>query len=392
MRLALKGFVVASGRCLFLIFLAASPPLFADGPVSEEPGAWVPTRVEVKGGGAIAKSWERQLREIETTVRANPAFHELRGYYPALILKAEPPVGGHGAWEGHVAFEAWWPKAIEQTPGGVPKIRAKWEYNRPPGLWIHINSRGDLSHWTWWEDKAGRFYLLPEKRREIAGFPVVGDRMFITRSGKSELFDPVPLERALQWVIGDLKRQVKADEGGLASARRAYEQFTSSEGLEKRRREIEAAAASQKRPENQAQERRQAEVKDRRREKDLQDAAMPKAGSPQAATAENLAALEKRLADLSGAERMLPAWLKTEPKVRGAAGEVVSADARGARPLVTPSGFFDPGLPADALQLVTVPLQPFEDQVKAGSKEPQARAPLDVAERTDWRAVQKLLR
>lgn len=119
---------------------------------------------------------------------------------------------------------------------------------------------------------------------------------------------------------------------------------------------------------------------------------MPKPGSPQSTTAENLAALEKRLAALSPAERIRPAWLRTEPKVRGAAGEVVSADAPRARPLVTPSVFFDPGLPADALQLVTVPLQPFEDQVKAGAREPQARAPLDVAERIDWRAIQKLLR
>lgn len=49
-------------------------------------------------------------------------------------------------------------------------------------------------------------------------------------------------------------------------------------------------------------------------------------------------------------------------------------------------------LPADALQLIMVPLDPFEAQVKAGAKEPQACAPLAVAEQTDWRAVQKLLR
>jgi len=42
--------------------------------------------------------------------------------------------------------------------------------------------------------------------------------------------------------------------------------------------------------------------------------------------------------------------------------------------------------------LVTVPLDPFEAQVKAGAKQPQARAPLAVAEQTDWRGVQKLLR
>ena len=59
---------------------------------------------------------------------------------------------------------------------------------------------------------------------------------------------------------------------------------------------------------------------------------------------------------------------------------------------MTLSVFSDPALPADAFQLVTVRLDPFDAQVKAGAKEPQARAPLAVAEQTDWRAVQKLLR
>ncbi len=377
---------------LVLLCLSGSPPLFAAGVVSDEPGAWVSTKVEIKGSGPVAKSWERQLREIEAIIRANPAFRDLRGYYPGLLLKAEPAVGGSGPWQGDVAFEAWWPKAIEQTSGAAPKIKAKWEFNRPPGLWIKINSRADMSHWRWWEDKKGRFYLLPETRREIAGFAVVGDRMFITRSSKGSLFDPLPLERALLWMIEDLKKQARADETGMASSRRAYEEFISPTGLEKRKREIEAAAASQKKPENQALERRQAEAKDRRREQDLRVAAMPKAGSPQAGTAETLAIIEKRLGGLSPAERMQPAWIKVETKVRGAAGEIVQPNTPGARPLVTLSTFLDPALPADALQLVTVPLQPFEDQVKGGAKEPQARAPLALVEQTDWRAVQKLLR
>ena len=388
----MKRSLIAVELSLVFLSLTGSLPLLAAGPVSDEPGAWVPTEVTIKGGGAVAKSWERQLREIEAIIRANPAFRELRGYYPGLLLRAEPPVGGRGFWQGYVAFEAWWPKAIEQAPGAPPRIKAKWEFNRPPGLWINVNSRGDLSHWRWWEDKAGRFYLLPEARREIAGFAVVGDRMFIARTGKPPLFDPLPLDRVLQWVIGDLKKQTKADESGMASSRRAYEEFTSPAGLEKRKREIEAAAASQKKPENQALERRQAEARDRRRENDLKAAAMPKAGSPQAATADTLASLEKWLAGLSAGERTQPAWIKVEPKVRGAAGEIVPPNTPGSRPLVTLSVFFDPALPADALQLVTVPLDPFEAQVKSGAKEPQAYAPLAVAEQTDWRGVQKLLR
>lgn len=360
---------------------------------TNEPGSWVSATVKVKGSSAIAKAWERQLREIEALIKADPVFKDIRDYYPHLILEAEPPPpGGYGPWVGYVAFETWWPAAIEKAPDGTPRIKASFEYNRPEGLWIGINTMRDLSHWTWWEDKAGRFYLLPERRREIAGFPVFDDRMFITRPGKASLFDPVPLERALSWMIGNLKRQVKVDEDGLVSAKRIYEQFTSPGGLEKRHREIEAAAASQKKPENQALERRQAEVRDRRREQDLKDATLPKSGSSQAQTAERLAALEKRLAGLGAEEKVEPAWLKTEPRVRGAAGELVAPNTSGARPLMALAAFYDPALPADALQLLTVPVQPFEDYVKTGDRRPQAYVPLAVIEQTDWRSAQKLLR
>ena len=69
----MKRFLVGPRSWLILIFLTGSPPLFAAGPVSDEPGVWVPTKAEIKGGGTVAKSWERQLREIETLIRANPA-------------------------------------------------------------------------------------------------------------------------------------------------------------------------------------------------------------------------------------------------------------------------------------------------------------------------------
>jgi hypothetical protein len=358
----------------------------------DEPGTWMPTVVKIEGVREIASSWERQLREIEALIKAAPVFKDIRGYYPRIILEAAPPAGGRGPWLGHVAVEPWWWVSIERSPGGEPVVKRRWIDNGPGGLWMNVNSRGDLSHWAWWEDKEGRFCLLPEQPREIAGFPVTGDRLFITAAGRPPLWDPLPLERALRWVIGDLRRQAKADQDGLAASRRAYEQFVSPAGLEKRHREIEAAAASQKKPENQAIERRQAEAKDRRREQDLRDAASPKAGSPEAATGERLAALEARLAGLAAADRAQPAWLRTEPNVRGAAGELVPPDTRGARPLVVPSPFFDPKLPADALQLVTVTFRDFEDRVKAGAREPQSRVPLAVAEQTDWRAVQKLLR
>jgi hypothetical protein len=55
--------------------------------------------------------------------------------------------------------------------------------------------------------------------------------------------------------------------------------------------------------------------------------------------------------------------------------------------------FFDPTLPHDAIQLVTVPYD-MEDRMKsaATNKEPNVYVPFRVIEQTDWRAVQKILK
>jgi hypothetical protein len=357
-------------------------------------GAWIATRVDTKGDTATARSWERQLRTIESLIKAAPVFKDLHGYYPGVLLKAAPPVGGKGPWLGYVVLEIWWPFAVDIGPGGEPTVKPKFEYNRPESTWITINGRGSLDHWVWWEDHAGRFYEIPETRREIAGFPVVGDRLFIKRADKPPLFDPLPLERALRWVVAALKRQVKVDEDTLASSKRAYEEFMSPAGQERRRKEIEAAAASQKKPENQAIARRHAEAIDRRREQDRRDATLPpKPGSPRSLTAELLASNERRLAALSPAERTQPAWIRRKPDVRGAPGAIVPENTPGARPLAVESPFFDPALPADAMQLVTVPYF-LEDRMKhpESSKRPQNYVPFRVIEQADWRAVQELLR
>lgn len=66
--------------------------------------------------------------------------------------------------------------------------------------------------------------------------------------------------------------------------------------------------------------------------------------SPEVAfqTADRIAALEALLAGLSAAEKNTTAWLKTEPRVRGAAGELVPPDTPGAQPLVVLGAFIDP--------------------------------------------------
>jgi hypothetical protein len=150
--------------------LTGSTPLLAAGPVSDVPGTWIPTRVDVKGNGAVAKSWERRLREIEADIKLDAAFLDIRGYYPHLLLQAEPPVGGRGPWVGYVAFEAWWPYAIEQVSNGAPKVKAKYEFNRPEGLWIGINTLGELSRWVGWVDEGGASTCSPGRGARSPAF------------------------------------------------------------------------------------------------------------------------------------------------------------------------------------------------------------------------------
>jgi hypothetical protein len=100
-----------------------------------------------------------------------------------------------------------------------------------------------------------------------------------------------------------------------------------------------------------------------------------------------------RIASLSEVERALPAWLKREPQPRGAIGDILPPDTPGARPLVTLSqAFFDKSLPPAAMQLVTVPVEPWASRAKSGGKQPQDAVPLAIVEQTDWSAVAKMLR
>jgi len=125
----------------------------------------------------------------------------------------------------------------------------------------------------------------------------------------------------------------------------------------------------------------------------IQPEAMPKPGSREAGTAGLLRAYEERHAALSAAERTLPAWVKREPTPRGSQGEIVPPNTPGARPLIVVSRtFFDNSLPPTAMQLVTVPVEPFASRAKSDGKDPQKLAPLAVVEQTDWREVQKMLK
>ena len=200
-----------------------------------EPGQLIPTGA----AGAVFAEWEKQLKAIAALVRACPVFKDIRGYYPQLSGCIFP---GHDteSWTGSVSLILWPPVAIERTPAGEPTVRTPWLFNIPDALFINVNTFGDLGFsWFTGEDKEGKFYELPITSRELAGFPVIGGFLYVTRTGAPPQFTPLTQERAQRWIIDNMKRQAAADASILESARRQYEEFISPAARARREQAIE---------------------------------------------------------------------------------------------------------------------------------------------------------
>jgi hypothetical protein len=361
----------------------------------DEPGAWLPWEITCTPVEAAAQqAWEKQLRAIAAMIRACPVFAEIRGYYPMItgcVQRSGIPAEPHNA---SLALLIWPPVTVERTPKGEPKLRDVWRYNGLGGLWININSFGDVTHdWPTYQDKAGRFHELPEAREEFKGFSVLGRLVYLTPVNKPPVYAPITRERALHWILDQLQGQAIADASLLESARRQYEEFISPAGQARRQKAIDEAAASQQKPENQALVRRQAEAIDRRREQDLKAAIVPKPGGPQARTAQHVTELEARLAAMTPEERRKPAWYKPLPGEERWPdyGEIVEVGTAGARPLVVANGeFFDRALPKTAMQLVRTRV--IASCVEGDADPAIQRVCQAVVGQMNWKAVQDMLR
>lgn len=363
---------------------------------SDETGIWLPWGLGCDPVQApLQQAWEKQLKAVAELVRACPVFRDIRGYYPELHGCVLGPGGsGIGPYDASLALLIWPPVAVERTPKGELRVRDVWRYNGLGGLWININSFEDVTHeWSNHQDKHGTFHELPEARQDIQGFPLLGRVLYLSPPNKPPVYSPVTTERALRWIVDQLKGQVEADVSGLEAARRVYEEFISPAGQARRAKAIAEAEASQKRPENQALARRQAEAIDRRREQDLKADTLPKPNSPQAQTAARLAELEARLAAMTPEQRRRPAWYRKRPGEDRWPdyGEIVDADTAGARPLVVRNqDYFDLSLPKTAMQLVrTRVIQECVEGDAAPAIKGVCRA---VVEQMDWRAVLAMLK
>ncbi|MFI5176758.1 MAG: hypothetical protein ACHQKY_18000, partial [Terriglobia bacterium] len=275
-----------------------------------EPGAWVPWEVGFPtAGNAQNVAWEKQLLAIAAVIRESPALSDLRGFFPGLSGSNGTPVNWKGPIFGNLIFSAWWPKAIERTPDGRAKIKKNWEYNRPSGMNLRVNSFPTFGVTTaWMEDELGRFFPRPEARREIAGFSVYGDWLVITRTGKASVFSPVSQERVLRAYIKYLQPRAQQFEKEMERSKQEYADFTSPEGREKRRRHIEEIVAKLADPRIAETERRQAETRDRRREEDLRKAANPVTGDLALYATDELNTVKALLNGMSEADRRAPAW------------------------------------------------------------------------------------
>lgn len=359
---------------------------------SGAPGTWFPwdnqfTRVRstfTHGGitAAEGQAWDAQLRAICDALRATPVLTAPAGFYPELVghigvlnvggfvdrPRQAPLVGG-------VSLAAWPPSDVRVDAAGAVKLvrgahiqsfRLELNYVYPPD-W------GD-----WMSDGAGAFGPLVTQG-EFAGFPLHGNALVLTRDGRLP-FVPVPQKRALEAFIANREKFVAESEAPLVARRRkAYEDFVSAEGRERRRAAIEAEVAGVH-PTAAEQARRRAEAIDRRREQDL----LAEANQGPSATAKALDEAKARLASLGEAERVAPAWFL--PSGTRRALEVVAARTPGASPLVAfDEGFFDPKQPRHTLRIALVrELHNIVDSAQRGT--PSDQINLQLLQQVNWRA------
>jgi len=328
--------------------------------LSGDNGQWLPwdnqyarTRGTFTKGGitkAQGEAWDAQLRAITDFLKQAPVLQHPQGFYPEFSGHvAMVNVGGfeerpkQAPLAGGVALYAWSPRQVRMDAKGNAKLapgsetrsfRIELNYVYPP--------RGDV----WMQDEQGEFSPL-EEQGKIDGFPLIGNALLITRDGRLP-FVPVSQQRALNALIAHYEKESQGFEATLAAQRRkAYEDFVSPQGQERRRTAIEAET-KKAHPSMVEQVRRKAQAMDRRKEQDLK--AEAEKASP---TGSAVAEARRRLAAMDETQRRAPAWLLRRQD--GQLLNVVAEGTPGAMPLMAfDATFFDPKQPRETLRIASV--------------------------------------
>jgi hypothetical protein len=398
---------------LAFLLLLPIPRALAQGVPGAPKGDWLAYEVQPFGVGYLERcggtpaqlaEWRRTVEAVAAIIVTNPALADLTGYNPRLATShAFTGPGGQSdcrkyVFEGSISFWPWLNKHVDPIPGAGaagPKFRLKkqWVNNGFGGMWTMINAVPRFEGNAWQKDERGLFFEQPEKQREIKGFPVYDNRLYITRPDHPPLFLPVSQERVIKAFLVYARAQAPLTGSMIASMKKQYEDFIGPASQEARRKKIEIEAASQKNPVSSAQARKQAEAIDRRREEDYRKRANPAPDDPVFEPARRLRDAEALLAGMAEAQRQAPAWRNRGP-AKGIPLDLRPAGAPGARPVVEVNPvFFDVSGSRTALRNVVVRLSLDDLDRTLGTSDGDLMAKLrrGVSLETDWNRVMQLM-
>ena len=405
--------IVSGVTCAGAIVLLAAGAR-AQGVPGKPGGEWLPYRAATLTSEymqrcavspAVLAQWRKTVDEVVAIVATSPALTGLAGHVPEIVshVDAASPPGGTDcrkyALAASVVLWPWMDKHVEPDPAarpGGPNFRLKgyWVNNTFGALWVWLNAIPKFAGDPWEKDDRGVFFEQPERLREVAGFPMYEDHIFIAGPSSPPLFLPVSQERMIQAYLVRARSDAPISTSTLESRKKQYETFMSPASQEKRKKEIEAAAASQKNPDNSEQARKHAMAIDKRREEDYRKAANPPPDDPVFEPVRRLKQAEALLAGMTEAERKAPAW-RTSPQGAQMLLNLARPNAPGARAVVEVNpAYFDFSAPRATLRnaLIWVKEGMLTRKLGTGDLDVLTKVDRAVVFQTDWTRLAQMMK
>ncbi len=377
-------------------------------------GEWLPYRAEsltsehaqrCAVSPAVLAEWRRTVDEVVAIVATSPALAGLAGHVPEIVSHVDlvSPPGGTDckryALAAGVVLWPWMDKHVEPDPAARPggakfRLKGQWVNNTFGALWVWINAIPKFAGDPWEKDNRGVFFEQPERLREVAGFPMYEDHVFIAGPSSPPLFLPVSQERMIQAYLVRARSDAPISASTLDSRKKQYDTFMSPVSQERRKKAIEDAAASQKNPENSDQARRQAMAIDKRREDDYRKAANPPPDDPIFEPVRRLKQAEALLSGMTEAERKAQAW-RSSPQGGQMLLNLARPNAPGARPVVEVNpAYFDFSAPRAKLRnaLVWVKEGILTGNLGTGDLDTMKKVDRAVVLRTDWTRLAQMMK
>lgn len=312
-------------------------------------------------------AWDAQLQDIARALTERPLLrrpigldYSVNGSISVVNSTGWLGRGPEAPLAGSVSIGPWLQEVTMLDADGRLRFRSRGEHTS--FFYLELNRIPAVGGAGWMRDEVGAFAPLP-LTGEWQGLPIVGNALVLTRNGRSP-YAPVSQGRVLDAYLAAHRDALASVETSLAHARQELAEFTSAEGLRRRRAAIEAEVAKAQAvygadPEQRwriAQRREQLEREDAYTERKLRAEADPPLDSEVFSGVRALLAARTLRDRMSPAERAAPAWLPIDGSRWQDTPQFAAAGTPGFAPVVEAAAdFFDRRLPRHAIQIIIVP-------------------------------------